>query len=311
MERIKAIILGHAIADAMGVPVEFMRRASLAKDPVTGYLGYGSHPVPPGTWSDDTSMTLAALDSLSYGLDYQDMMECFCRWEDSAAYTATGVCFDIGITTHRALKSYRQGQDLWDCGLKGEYDNGNGSLMRIIPAVLYGKYKMKDATLEEKLDVIYEVSALTHGHPRSKLACGIYAFILTALLDSQSKEGVQTGLTAAKAHYETQFEYQKELAHYSRIFCPDFADIPEEEIKSSGYVVDTLEAALWCLLNTESYFDCVLKAVNLGDDTDTVAAVAGGLAASIYGIEGIPEAWINGLLKKEGLLAVCEQFAKA
>jgi len=311
MERIKAIILGHAIADAMGVPVEFMRRASLAKDPVTGYLGYGSHPVPPGTWSDDTSMTLAALDSLSYGLDYQDMMECFCRWEDSAAYTATSVCFDIGITTHRALKSYRQGQDLWDCGLKGEYDNGNGSLMRIIPAVLYGKYKMKDATLEDKLDVIYEVSALTHGHPRSKLGCGIYGFILNALMDTHNKEGIQAGLVAAKVHYETQFEYQKELAHYSRIFRPDFADTPEEEIKSSGYVVDTLEAALWCLLNTDSYSACVLKAVNLGDDTDTVAAVAGGLAAAIYGMEGIPEAWIDGLLKKEGLLAVCEQFAKA
>ena len=157
--------------------------------------------------------------------------------------------------------------------------------------------------------MIYEVSALTHGHPRSKLACGIYAFILTALMDTRSKEGVQTGLTAAKTHYETQFEYQKDLAHYSRIFRPDFADTPEEEIKSSGYVVDTLEAALWCLLNTENYPDCVLKAVNLGDDTDTVAAVAGGLAAAIYGMEGIPKAWIDGLLKKEGLLAVCEQFA--
>lgn len=127
--------------------------------------------------------------------------------------TATGVSFDIGITTHRALKNYRQGKDLWSCGLNSERDNGNGSLMRIIPAVLYGKYKMADASVEERLDVIYEVSALTHGHPRSKLACGIYAFVLNALMDTQSKEGIWAGLTAAKAHYEAQTEYQNELTH--------------------------------------------------------------------------------------------------
>jgi ADP-ribosylglycohydrolase len=166
---------------------------------------------------------------------------------------------------------------------------------------------MKDATLEEKLDVIYEVSALTHGHPRSKLACGIYAFILTALMDTQNKEGIQAGLTAAKAHYETQFEYQTELTHYARIFQPDFANTPEEEIKSSGYVVDTLEAALWCVLTTDSYRDCVLKAVNLGSDTDTVAAVAGGLAGALYGYDSIPQEWRDALIKREWIEEMCER----
>lgn len=309
MEQIKAIILGHAIADAMGVPVEFENRKNLAKDPVTGYRGYGSHLVPAGTWSDDTSMTLATLDSLADGLDYADMMEKFCRWEDEAAYTATGLFFDIGITTSCALENYRRGHELWSCGRRGEGDNGNGSLMRIIPAVLYAKYKMEEETLEDKMEVIHRVSALTHGHPRSQMACGIYTMILWALMDGKDKSAIQSGLSAAKAYYENHEEYQPEWKYFTRLFAPDFAETPEEEISSSGYVVSTLEAALWCLMNTDSYSECMLKAVNLGDDTDTVAAVAGGLAGAVYGMEGIPEAWIDGLLKKECLLAICERFA--
>lgn len=314
MERnhqIKAIILGHAIADAMGVPVEFGNRKTLAENPVTGYQGYGSHPVPAGTWSDDTSMTLATLDSLVEGLDYADMMEKFCRWEDEAAYTATGLFFDIGITTSYSLENYRRGHELWSCGRRGEGDNGNGSLMRIIPAALYAKYKMEGETLEDKMEVIHRVSALTHGHPRSKMACGIYTMILWALMDSKDKSAVMSALSAAKAYYENNGEFEQEWKHFSRLINPDFAETPEDEISSSGYVVSTLEAALWCLLNTDSYSACVLKAVNLGDDTDTVAAVAGGLAAAIYGMEGIPEVWIDGLLKKEDLLTICERFANA
>ena len=100
-----------------------------------------------------------------------------------------------------------------------------------------------------------------------------------------------------------------EFDHFKRIFADDFEALPEEKIKSTGYVVDTLEAALWCLLTTESYRECVLKAVNLGGDTDTVAAVAGGLAGALYGIEGIPEEWLNTLIKREYIEEICERAA--
>ncbi len=306
----KALVLGHAIGDALGVPVEFLPRETLQADPVTDYRGYGTHYVPAGTWSDDTSMALATLDSLSRGIDYADMMQRFCNWERNAAYTATDEVFDMGITTSYALRSFRRGTDPLLCGGSDEHDNGNGSLMRIIPAVLYCRHRMADASLEQRMELIHNVSALTHRHPRSILGCGIYTFVLLRLLDDPTPASLFHGLEEARSYYISQPGYAKELGHYDRLFAPDFPHTSMTDIKSSGYVVATLEAAVWCLLNTKSYAECVLKAVNLGKDTDTVGAVAGGLAAAMYGLEGIPSHWIDGLLKKELLLELCEAFAQ-
>ena len=312
LQIVRSAMLGHAIADAMGVPVEFSDRSDRRRDPVTGYRGYGAHDVPAGTWSDDTSMALATLDSLAHSLDYTDMMERFCDWKLHAAYTATGVVFDMGITTSKALSQYKQGVPALSCGMSGEYDNGNGSLMRIIPAALYCKYAAADLSLDEQLAIIHDVSALTHSHPRSQMGCGIYALILMELCDGRGIAGIQLGIDRAKEYYEANPAFSRELGSYARILgcasITDFAQTPEDEIRSGGYVVDTLEAALWCVLNTNNYRDCVLKTVNLGDDTDTVAAVAGGLAGCLYGMEGIPDGWLAGLRKAEDIEALCGAF---
>lgn len=312
LQIVRSAMLGHAIANAMGVPVEFSDRSDRRRDPVTGYRGYGAHDVPAGTWSDDTSMALATLDSLAHSLDYTDMMERFCDWKLHAAYTATGVVFDMGITTSKALSQYKQGVPALSCGMSGEYDNGNGSLMRIIPAALYCKYAAADLSLDEQLAIIHDVSALTHSHPRSQMGCGIYALILMELCDGRGIAGIQLGIDRAKEYYEANPAFSRELGSYARILgcasITDFARTPEDEIRSGGYVVDTLEAALWCVLNTNNYRDCVLKTVNLGDDTDTVAAVAGGLAGCLYGMEGIPDGWLAGLRKAEDIEALCGAF---
>ena len=309
---VRSAMLGHAIADAMGVPVEFSDRSARRRDPVTGYRGYGAHDVPAGTWSDDTSMALATLDSLAHGLDYMAMLERFCDWKLHAAYTATGVVFDMGITTNSALSQFRKGVPALSCGLDGEYDNGNGSLMRIIPAALYCKYACADLSLDEQLAIIHDVSALTHSHPRSQMGCGIYTLILMELCDDRGIAGIQAGIVRAKRAYETNPAFSGEMGSYARILngssIMDFAKTPEDEIKSGGYVVSTLEAALWCVLNTDNYRGCVLKAVNLGNDTDTVAAVAGGLAGCLYGMEGIPDGWLAGLRKAEDIEALCRAF---
>lgn len=309
LNDLKASVLGHAIADAMGVPVEFTSRAERLADPVTGYRGYGTHRVPAGTWSDDTSMTLAALDSLAGGLDYADMMECFLDWLDNAAYTATDVVFDAGGTTTQAIRRFKRGTPAMECGSDGEHDNGNGSLMHIIPAAFYCKYAMGDATLDERMEVIHNISALTHAHPRSQLGCGIYAMVLWALLERKDKASVKEALAGAKEYYSRKPEFSPELSVYDRIFGADFAATPESEIRSSGYVVTTLDAALWCLLNTDSYADCILKAINFGRDTDTLGAVAGGLAGVLYGLEGIPQKWQDGLIRHEVIHKLCEKFA--
>ncbi len=306
------ILLGFAIGDAMGVPVEFQSREELSRNPVTFYIGFGTHSVPPGTWSDDTSMTLATLDSFCFGLDYDDMMKKFCQWKDHGSYTATNQVFDIGITTEIALEQYKLGKKPLECGCCGEFDNGNGSLMRIIPAVFYTRSRMNGASLEEQLDVIHNVSALTHAHPRSKMACGIYFFVLNALLDKPcKKDSIPTGLKSAEEYYRDSAEFCSEYLSFKRLFAAHFKDTPEQEIRSSGYVVDTLEAAVWCVLNTDTYEDCILKAVNLGNDTDTVAAIAGGLAGCLYGrngTNGISILLMKHLIGRKQILALCEQF---
>lgn len=303
MDKIKAVMLGHAVADALGVPVEFCSRAELAKKPVTGMLGYGSYPVPAGSWSDDTSMSLCALDSLAKGeINYDEIMQNFGKWYYDDEFTPAGELFDVGNTCSFAIHNYHNANCAYtNCGLDDEQSNGNGSLMRIHPFVLYAHYRMMP--LKEWEPMIFEASALTHAHERSKVGCGIYAHILLHLLAEPNIDAVNMALRRAALHYQ---DY-KAFDSYARLFDADFANLDVNEIRSSGYVVDTLEAAVWCLLTTDNYKDCVLKAVNLGSDTDTVAATAGGLAGALYGYEAIPQDWRNTLIKRKYIEAMCEQ----
>lgn len=299
--RLEAVMLGHAVGDALGVPVEFCTREELTHHPVTDMQGFGTYAVPRGCWSDDTSMALACLDSLKEGrFDAKDMMERFSRWYFEDWYTPTGETFDMGNICSMAIENFARGNTPPEkCGIVGELSNGNGSLMRIHPAVLWAWCCLDEGEWREKID---QISALTHAHERAKLGCRIYAEVLLALLDTPSKEAVFSALAKAKE----AFADSPEINHYQRIFAPDFAELSKDMIESSGYVVHTLEAALWCLLNTKSYEECVLCAVNLGDDTDTTAAVAGGLAGALYGLAGLPWRWISALKKQEDILSLCQ-----
>lgn len=281
IEIVKGAIFGLVVADALGVPVEFESRKKLQKNPVDKMLGYGSHNVPKGTWSDDTSMVLCTLNSIAQKgkIDLVDNVLEFSKWAENGYMTPHGEVFDIGITMLTSLRNYWKSKNVYTCGGKSDYDNGNGSLMRIIPVSLYNHFK--NLSKKESIRNVHEVSALTHAHERSLIACGIYDFIVSELIKSPEKSSVISALKKAEKYYS---DY-KEIKHYKRIFDEKFIDTDSSLIKSSGYVVDTLEAAIWCLLNTDSYKYCVLKAVNLGEDTDTVAAVAGGLAGILYGYD--------------------------
>lgn len=305
--KIKSVIFGHAVADALGVPVEAHSREELAADPVTDMRGFGSYPVPAGSWSDDTSMSLAALDSLADGIvDLDRIMLNFGAWYCGDEYTPTGIVFDIGGCCKRAIQNYFVNRkSVLECGLSDEYANGNGSLMRIHPFVLMSWSKREPLPLTEAL--IDAASALTHAHERAKLGCKIYTQILLHLLSSQSKGSIKLALSMAKCRYGGHSEYH----HYERLFSPDFESLPCSEIKSSGYVVDTLEAALWCVLTTDSYRECVLKAVNLGRDTDSVAGVAGGLAGALYGYDAIPGEWLDTLQRRDYIEEMCERASAA
>ena len=300
----KSGIYGLVVGDAMGVPVEFTSREDRKLDPVTDMRGYGTYSQPEGTWSDDSSMALATLVSIrdKGEIDYNDIMDKFFDWCMYGAYTPFDEVFDIGIATSRAIMKYNNGAKPLESGGETEWDNGNGSLMRILPICLYIFEEQSKSNLydNEAIDIIHNCSALTHAHLRSKTACGIYYFLVKAILDESGEiiERLQLGVNNAFKYYSKNI--QNELDKYNRIASlPEFKYTTENQIKSTGYVVHTLEAAIWCLVNTSSYEEVILKAVNLGDDTDTIAAITGGLAGLYYGYNNIPDKWISKLQKKD------------
>ena len=288
MSEIYSGIMGLVVGDALGVPVEFNRRDSFH---VTDMIGYGTYDLPPGTWSDDSSMTLATVESIARlgRISTDDIMQNFYRWTDENAFTPYGKLFDIGYATQEAIHRYACGTPARKCGGKGERDNGNGALMRILPLAFTDcRYQMVNA-----------VSGLTHAHEISLEACRIYISVARKLLRGKPLANIVQTI-------------KPELPVYARL--PKLDTLQRDEIQSSGYVVDTLEAALWCNLKSNSYRECVLLAVNLGRDTDTVAAIAGGLAGIRYGIggeKGIPEEWINQIARKEWIAELCEKFEQS
>ncbi len=300
-------LMGLCIADALGVPVEFTSRAERIKSPVTSMQGYGTWDVPPGTWSDDSSLTFCLAECLCNGFSLNAIANSFWRWYHEAYWTARGEVFDVGNTTFLAIANLKQGIPPLEAGGKTENSNGNGSLMRILPMA----YCHKSLTFAELISQVHQVSCITHAHMRSQIACGIYISIAVCLLEGLDPQAAYLqGLENIRQIYSTS-EYVSEMSHFARVFSGEIHNLPLEEIRSSGYVVDTLEASLWCLLNSSNYAEAVLKAVNLGGDTDTTAAVTGGLAGIYYGVENIPSEWVEQIARKLDIMNLAERLAAA
>ncbi|WP_373528235.1 ADP-ribosylglycohydrolase family protein [Nostoc sp.] len=300
-------LMGLCVGDALGVPVEFTSRAERVKSPVTTMLGYGTWNQPPGTWSDDSSLSFCLAECLCRGYSLDAIANSFWRWYKEAYWTPRGDVFDIGQTTHTAIMRLKQGVVPHQAGGKVENSNGNGSLMRILPMA----YCHRSLTLNELLARVHDVSAITHAHARSQMACGIYISIAVALLEGAD---IQTAYLQALQDIQKIYsvrEFLLEKPHFGRVFSGEIAKLPVEEINSGGYVIDTLESSLWCLLNSSSYSEAVLKAVNLGGDTDTTAAVTGGLAGIYYGMENIPKQWMNQIARRQDIIYLAERFARA
>ena len=303
-DSIHSTIIGGAIGDAIGVPVEFEARGAFK---VTGMTGYGTYNQPKGTWSDDTTMTLCLMENIIEGGNDEALMGKFLAWVEKGYMTPHGRCFDIGGTTARAIYKFKNGTPICKCGQSGENDNGNGSLMRIAPVVFLSCNVEK---VQLRLAIAERYSGLTHAHPRSISGCFIYLEYLRQLYFGKSKTEALDNII--KICYESLqgTKYQKELSHYERILDGKISDIKKDNIRSGGYVVNTLEAALWCFFQHNNYRDTVLEAVNLGGDTDTTGIVAGSLAGMFYGYDAIPEKWINSLVKIGKIKKLCEMYAR-
>ena len=303
LETLTAGVLGLAVGDAFGMPYECGIRgefdiyaetrdadgACQMRGFTPGMPAYFyKEPMPPGIWTDDTAMTLAQMESVARlgRIDPEDMMRNFCRWHYDGAFSATGTAIGQGKQTIAALERYRSGTPAVCCGGSGERDNGDGSLMRMLPFAFAKTLLARDGVS------IAALSSMTHAHPVSIRACELFLSFAEGLLEGEPKE-------------DCVARFAGEAAPFHRLAI--LPDLPETEISSTGYVV----FALWSFLTAQDYESCILWAVNLGGDTDTIAAIAGGLAGVYYGEAQIPGRWLRPLYKQREIRDLCAAFFSA
>ncbi len=304
---VKSLLFGVAVGDALGVPVEFLSRVALEKSPVTDMIGPGTHDQPPGTWSDDSSLTFCLAEALSRGFDLHLLGRYFVKWMNENFWTARGAVFDIGIGTRQAIARLAKGVDPVSAGNTDASSNGNGSLMRISPLLFY----LLDKPLAERFEITKTVSSLTHGHIRSVIACFYYLEFAGQLYEKKNKFCVYRDLQSELPGFLSSRDIPAgEISHFDRLLKQNIYELPSADIESDGYVLHTLEAGIWCLLTTNSFREAVLKAVNLGEDTDTIAAVTGALAGLLYGMEGIPETWVAKIARTNDIEDLAERLGE-
>ncbi len=297
-------LFGLCIGDALGLPVQFLSREVVKRNPVTNMIGYGQFNLPPGSWSDDSSLTFCLSESLCNGYDIKDIADKFIKWLYEGYWTPFGQSFDKGQSTINAIERLKSEVDPLSSGDNGEYNNGNGSLMRILPLAYY----LEDFEINKRFEIVHQISSITHAHPRSQVACGIYIQMCINLLKGSNPRISYVEMKRKIFEYYRMEPFKSELKYFSRILTEDISRYKEQAIRSSGYVIDTLEASLWCLINNDSYTDTVLKAVNLGEDTDTTGSVVGGLAGIVYGLDNIPKKWIDQIIKKDEIIDLANRL---
>ncbi len=304
--NIKSALFGVAIGDALGVPVEFKSRETILQKPVTDMIGYGTYNLSPGTFSDDSSMTFCLAEALTQDFNLNKIGQNFVKWYHDNFWTARGEVFDIGIATREAINRLAKGEQPEFAGSTDASSNGNGSLMRILPLLFY----IKDLSISERYEITKKVSSITHGHIRSVISCFYYLEFSREILFGKDKFEIYQKLqTEIPDFLNSRSINPHEISLFARLLNKDISELAEHEILSSGYVLHSLEASIWCLLTTDNYKDATLKAVNLGEDTDTTAAIAGGLAGLLYGFDSIPKSWTEQLARKDDIEDLAQRMA--
>ena len=292
-DRLIGSLVGLAVGDAVGTTVEFKYRGSFPEH--TDMIGGGPFRLKPGYWTDDTSMALCLAESLIFdtSLDSDDLLTKFCKWYKEGYNSPTGKCFDIGNTTVTALEKYMHTGSIKN-NIEGFYA-GNGSIMRLAPvAILHHK----DPVASARTAAIQ--SETTHATRFAITSCELLSDILTTCYNASNKLDI--------LDIEVQKHWPIEV---SSILTENVKDKTEAQIRSSGYVIHTLEAAVWCFLNTDNFRDAIVKAVNLGDDADTVGAVTGQIAGAYYGESGIPQEWKETLYEYDRIRNIATKLGQS
>lgn len=306
--KLKNGILGFIIGDALGVPLEFKKRDLFKNNKVTDMIS-SDRIGAKGVWSDDSSMVIATMKAIIDNkgkINYKSIMDNFILWVSNKDFIATDKAFGIGRATFLALGNYynKRYEKITDCGMKGFNYNGNGSLMRILPIAYYCYYKKLND--DEIYNLVKDISSLTHSHEISILGCFIYVLLVIELLSGEEKENAYSNIR--KYNYKKYFSLEN-IKYYDRLLNNDISKLDVDSISSMGFVVDTLEAVVWCFINNNSYDKCVIEAINLGNDSDTIGALTGGLSGLYYG--NLPSKWLDSIVKKDYLLQLSNDYYNA
>ena len=295
IQRYRGCLLGLAVGDAVGTTLEFKPPGSFK--PIQDMVGGGPFRLKPGEWTDDTSMALCLATSLleKNGFDPKDQMDRYCRWWKEGYLSSNGTCFDIGNNVSAALRRYKQTGDPI-AGSTNPQSAGNGSIMRLAPAPMF-YYPDSAAAIRYSA----ESSRTTHGTPECIDACRLLAGIICRALSGLAKEGVLFGEAES-------FSGEPKITMIAR---GNYRNKPVTEIHGTGYVVQSLEAALWCFAQTDNFEAAILKAANLGDDADTTAAICGQVAGAFYGESGIPQKWLDKLVMREEISMLVDRLFTA
>jgi ADP-ribosyl-[dinitrogen reductase] hydrolase len=299
-DRLKGCLLGTAIGDAVGAPVEFMQRGTF--EPVTEYRSGGKFRLNAGEWTDDTAMTLCLAQSLidSHGFDPKDQLNKYLQWVNTGYMSYRGKMVGLGKTVMRSLIRYRRlGQPYTD--IKHEKFSGNGSLMRLAPICIYYANDLDKAVHYAALS-----SRTTHGSLIAVDSCRYFVYLMLKIAQGTDRQR----LFSESFVSETYQYFSDEPLHseLDAIIRYEYITKGEDEISSSGYAIHSLEAALWSFYHTNTFEEAILKAVNLGQDADTVGAITGQLAGVFYGLSGVPEEWVEGLCRHEEISAMAESL---
>ena len=299
LDRYRGALLGLAAGDAVGTTLEFKPPGSF--EPITGMVGDGPFGLAPGQWTDDTSMALCLAESLiaQQGFDPADQMKRYVRWWREGHLSSNGVCFDIGATVRSALSHFEATGEPFS-GSTDPQSAGNGSIMRLAPVPLYFANDP-----EQAIAMSAESSRMTHGTETAVDACRYLGALIVGALQGASRDSLLSErFTPAPGYWETHPLCQP----IDAIAAGSFKDKEPPGIKGSGYVVESLEAALWAFHNSSTFEEGCLLAVNLGDDADTTGAVYGQLAGAYYGVEAIPEDWRNTIVTREKILGFADDL---
>jgi ADP-ribosylglycohydrolase len=325
IEKFRSTLYGFIIGDILGLPVEAKKKEYLKEHPITDMIENKIRKTTIGYWSDDTSMTLCEMESMieCNKIDYKNMMDKFVLWASRGYMTvANRKFFGVGERTLKALDFYYNenhnpnfskdyNDDSWILKV-GEMStpkdkekfSGNGSLMRSIPFIFY--LYNKKMSMKEKVEIMCESSIITHYSDDCKASCVFYMFLIFNLLNGHDKKtSIDYSIELVKEYYNCS-----NCDGFDRILNKEFETKTIDDLVTNGYVINTLESVIYFFLNTDEYKTSVLLPVNQGGDTDTIAALTGALTGLYYGLDNIPEQWINNILKKDMIDELIEKFSK-